>query len=134
MRYNGVFHHKTGGLPGIQEPGVSLQNLSHQEDVHRKRQVRENRAAPCLAGLCGDGGACPVYTGVFCCRIAIHEEARWNIEPVTSRAFAAYGRVVSGFEEECAALVQAVTEHTPLPERLAYIELTGENTDVSVQL
>lgn len=43
----------------------------------------------------------------------IHEEARWNIEPVTSRAFAAYGRVVSGFEEECAALVQAVTEHTP---------------------
>lgn len=63
----------------------------------------------------------------------IHEEARWNIEPVTSRAFAAYGRVVSGFEEECAALVQAVTEHTPLPERLAYIRLTGENTDVSVQ-
>lgn len=61
MRYNGVFHHKAGGLPGIQEPGVSLQNLSHQEDVHRKRQVRENRAAPCLAGLCGDGGACPVY-------------------------------------------------------------------------
>lgn len=72
--------------------------------------------------------------GGFCCRIAIHEEARWNIEPVTSRAFAAYGRVVSGFEEECAALVQAVTEHTPLPERLAYIGLTGENTDVSVQL
>lgn len=30
MRYNGVFHHKTGGLPGIQEPGVSLQNLSHR--------------------------------------------------------------------------------------------------------
>lgn len=57
-----------------------------------------------------------------------------GIEPVTSRAFAAYGRVVSGFEEECAALVQAVTEHTPLPERLAYIGLTGENTDVSVQL
>ena len=44
----------------------------------------------------------------------IHEEARWNIEPVTSRAFAAYGRVVSGFEEECAALVQAVTEHLSL--------------------
>ena len=66
--------------------------------------------------------------------MAEHEEARWNIEPVTSRAFAAYGRVVSGFEEECAALVQAVTEHTPLPERLAYIGLTGENTDVSVQL
>ena len=56
-----------------------------------------------------------------------------HLEPVTSRAFAAYGRVVSGFEEECAALVQAVTEHTPLPERLAYIGLTGENTDVSVQ-
>ena len=57
-----------------------------------------------------------------------------HLEPVTSRTFAAYGRVVSGFEEECAALVQAVTEHTPLPERLAYIGLTGENTDVSVQL
>ena len=57
-----------------------------------------------------------------------------HLEPVTSRAFAAYGRVVSGFEEECAALVHAVTEHTPLPERLAYIGLTGENTDVSVQL
>ena len=41
--------------------------------------------------------------------------------------------MVSGFEEECAALVQAVTEHTPLPERLAYIGLTGENTDVSVR-
>ena len=43
-----------------------------------------------------------------------------QIESVTSPAFAAYGRVVNGFEEECAALVHAVIEHTPLPERLAY--------------
>ena len=85
--------------------------------------------------MCTESAKCEktVLRHVWQDYVEMAEHVRY-IEPVTSRAFAAYGRVVSGFEEECAALVQAVTEHTPLPERLAYIGLTGENTDVSVQL
>ena len=36
----------------------------YQRNVYRKLQVRENGDAPHLAGLCGDGGACPAYAGV----------------------------------------------------------------------
>ena len=126
-----------------------LQRLIHEEWTSQRELHTDENGVAELAGFRGtyslhtDRAQAEVQLtaqpithnrGGFCCRIAIHEEARWNIEPVTSRAFAAYGRVVSGFEEECAALVQAVTEHTPLTERLAYIGLTGENTDVSVQL
>lgn len=43
-----------------------------------------------------------------------------KIESVTSPAFAAYGRVVNGFETECAVLVRTVIQCIPLPERLGY--------------
>ena len=59
-----LFHHKPGRLPGIQEPGVSLQNMSHKGHVHRKCQVRKNVLAPYLAGVCGNGGGYPAHGGV----------------------------------------------------------------------
>ena len=132
-------------------PLVQLQqskNIICRVSPQNGRATGDTRAGSIFAKPIPPGGCAPKTPSARkpCCAMSgrtmwrwrsmsvIHEEARWNIEPVTSRTFAAYGRVVSGFEEECAALVQAVTEHTPLPERLAYIGLTGENTDVSVQL
>ena len=37
--YTALFHHKPRCLPGIQEPGLSLQELFRQRDVHRRCQV-----------------------------------------------------------------------------------------------
>ena len=43
-----------------------------------------------------------------------------TIYPVTAPEFAPYGRVVSGYETECAAITAALTAHTPLPEGTGY--------------
>ena len=44
-----------------------------------------------------------------------------TIYPVTASEFAPYGRVVTGYETECAALVAARNAHTPLPEATDYV-------------
>ena len=44
-----------------------------------------------------------------------------TIYPVTASEFAPYGRVVTGYETECAALVAALNAHTPLPEATDYV-------------
>ena len=44
-----------------------------------------------------------------------------TIYPVTAPEFAPYGRVVSGYETECAAITAALTAHTPLPEGTGYV-------------
>ena len=44
-----------------------------------------------------------------------------TIYPVTASEFAPYGRVVTGYETECAALVAALNAHTPLPEGTGYV-------------
>ena len=43
-----------------------------------------------------------------------------KIESVFDAAFAAYGRVITGYEAECAAIVKAL-ETTPLPEGVGYV-------------
>src|SRR5699024_6146875 len=49
------------------------------------------------------------------------EEPAMTIYPVTASEFAPYGRVVTGYETECAALVAALNAHTPLPEATDYV-------------
>ena len=44
-----------------------------------------------------------------------------TIYPVTSPEFARYGRVISGYEGECAAITGALNAHTPLPEATGYV-------------
>lgn len=44
-----------------------------------------------------------------------------TIYPVTSPEFARYGRVISGYEGECAAITGALNTHTPLPEATGYV-------------
>lgn len=44
-----------------------------------------------------------------------------TIYPVTAPEFTRYGRVVSGYETECAAITAALTAHTPLPEGTGYV-------------
>lgn len=44
-----------------------------------------------------------------------------KIYPVTSPEFARYGRVISGYEGECAAITGALNAHTPLPEATGYV-------------
>ena len=44
-----------------------------------------------------------------------------KIYPVTSPEFARYGRVISGYEGECAAITGALDAHTPLPEATGYV-------------
>lgn len=44
-----------------------------------------------------------------------------TIYPVTSLEFARYGRVISGYEGECAAITGALNAHTPLPEATGYV-------------
>lgn len=44
-----------------------------------------------------------------------------TIYPVTAPEFARYGRVVSGYETECAAITAALAAHTPLPEGTGYV-------------
>ena len=64
-----------------------------------------------------------------------------TIYPVTAPEFAPYGRVVTGYEEACAALTAALAAHTPLPEgtdyaqaaRGAYI-VAGSDEDPDVTL
>lgn len=48
-------------------------------------------------------------------------EQTMKIYPVTAPEFARYGRIVSGYEKECAALVAALKMHTPLPEKTDYV-------------
>lgn len=44
-----------------------------------------------------------------------------TIYPVTSPEFARYGRVISGYEGECAAITGALNAYTPLPEATGYV-------------
>lgn len=44
-----------------------------------------------------------------------------TIYPITSPEFARYGRVISGYEGECAAITGALNTHTPLPEATGYV-------------
>ncbi len=44
-----------------------------------------------------------------------------TIYSVTSPEFAAYGRVVTGYEPECAAIAAALNASTPLPEATGYV-------------
>lgn len=44
-----------------------------------------------------------------------------TIYPITSPEFARYGRVISGYEGECAAITGALNAHTPLPEATGYV-------------
>lgn len=44
-----------------------------------------------------------------------------TIYPVTSPEFARYGRVISGYEGECATITGALNAHTPLPEATGYV-------------
>lgn len=43
-----------------------------------------------------------------------------TIYPVTAPEFAPYGRVVTGYEEACRAIVDALAASTPLPEQTGY--------------
>ena len=44
-----------------------------------------------------------------------------TIYSVTAPEFAPYGRVITGYETECAAMVAALTSSTPLPEATDYV-------------
>jgi len=44
-----------------------------------------------------------------------------TIFPVDSPEFARYGRILTGYEREAAALVNALNAHTPLPEATDYV-------------
>lgn len=44
-----------------------------------------------------------------------------TIYPVTAPEFAPYGRVITGYEEACAAITAALESHTPLPEGTDYV-------------
>ena len=44
-----------------------------------------------------------------------------TIYPVTASEFAPYGRVITGYETECEAVVAALSASTPLPEGTDYL-------------
>ena len=44
-----------------------------------------------------------------------------TIYPVTAPEFAPYGRVITGYEEACAAIAAALESRTPLPEGTDYV-------------
>ncbi|WP_300282859.1 DUF4867 family protein, partial [uncultured Subdoligranulum sp.] len=44
-----------------------------------------------------------------------------TIYPVTAPEFAPYGRVITGYETECEAVVAALSASTPLPEGTDYL-------------
>ncbi len=44
-----------------------------------------------------------------------------TIYPVTAPVFAPYGRIVTGYGSECAAITAALAAHTPLPEATGYV-------------
>ena len=44
-----------------------------------------------------------------------------TIYPVTAAEFAPYGRIITGYEKECAALVQTLVSSTPLPRDTDYV-------------
>ena len=44
-----------------------------------------------------------------------------TIYPVTAPEFAPYGRVITGYEKECAAVTAALNASTPLPEATGYV-------------
>ena len=44
-----------------------------------------------------------------------------TIYPVTAPEFARYGRVITGYEKECAAVTAALTSSTPLPDATDYV-------------
>ena len=46
-----------------------------------------------------------------------------KIESVFDAGFAPYGRVVTGYDAECAAIVAALNESTPLPEGTGYVPM-----------
>ena len=49
-----------------------------------------------------------------------------NIESVFDASFRPYGRVVTGYEAECAAIVHALAASTPLPEGVVYVPVEPE--------
>ncbi len=44
-----------------------------------------------------------------------------TVYPVTSPEFARYGRVITGYEDECASVASALETCTPLPEDVGYL-------------
>ena len=44
-----------------------------------------------------------------------------TIYPVTAQEFAPYGRIITGYENECAAVVGALRTSTPLPDATGYV-------------
>lgn len=44
-----------------------------------------------------------------------------TIYPVTAPEFARYGRIVTGYESQCAAITAALAAHTPVPSGTAYV-------------